>query len=461
MSSMKHRFPFIAVAFLLAAVPATLLAQQPPPAEGDESQLIAVLQSDAPLFDKAKACQRLAVIGTKKCVPVLAKLIADKELSHYARTGLEPIPDPSVDAALRDALGKLEGGLLAGVINSVGMRRDAAAVADLKKLLGSADPAVAGAAAWALGRIATPEAVKILRGKLAGPASLRPAVADACLTAADSLLAADKQADAVNLLDALREADMPAHIQIAALQGAIRARGPDGLPLLVECLRSKDKARFRVGLQMVQEMGGPEMARALMQELKLPEPSKVPENAVVIKKAQYGAGDRWVDVTEQVIAAVQGGTAIEASNGLAGDPAPGVVKQLRVVYKKGGREQTVEVPEKEKFSIEGSVPQHPRQVLLIYALGDLGEEVALPVVSQAAKCDAWDVSRAAIRVLGELGDASAVPVLLAAAVEESGVSQTAQQSLAELKGEDVNAAIAKALDKTLNDLFWEESKHEG
>ncbi|NQT38540.1 MAG: hypothetical protein HQ581_13675, partial [Planctomycetes bacterium] len=103
------------------------------------AKLIVVLQSDAAPFDKAKACQRLALIGTKEAVPALAALLADERLSSYARFGLEPIPDPSVDDALRDALGRLHGRLLAGVINSIGVRRDVKAVGALTKL--ASDPA--------------------------------------------------------------------------------------------------------------------------------------------------------------------------------------------------------------------------------------------------------------------------------------------------------------------------------
>jgi len=433
-------------ACLLAAIPAPVFAQQPPPAEGNETQLIAVLESDAPLFDKAKTCQQLAVIGTKKAVPVLAKLLPNEELSHYARFGLEPIPDPSVDKALRDAMGKLEGGLLVGVINSIGMRRDAKAVADLKGLMGNSDKAVAAAASAALGRIATPEAIKTLRGALSGPESSRPAIGDACLTAADMLIADGKQTEAAALYDALREADPPPYLQIAALHGAIRARGADGMPLLKECLASEDKSLFRVAMRMAHEIGGPDVAKTLMQALELPDASDASEEGLVIKKAEYGAGDKQVDVTDQVIAAVESGSPITASNSLAGDPANGVVKRMVVVFTKDGKEQTVEVPEGEQFSIEGSVARHPRQVLLISALGDLGQKDALPVVLEAAQNSAWDIRRAAVRVLGGLGDASAVPVLLSTAVEEGGLSQAAFQSLTELDGKEVDATVAKALD---------------
>ncbi len=114
-------------------------AQQEPPASGDEAALLSVLQSDAPIFEKAKACQQLSVTGTKNAVPVLAKLLADDQLSHYARYALEPIPDPSVDEALRASLAQVQGGLLVGVVNSIGMRRDAGAIEALTKLLSNQD----------------------------------------------------------------------------------------------------------------------------------------------------------------------------------------------------------------------------------------------------------------------------------------------------------------------------------
>ncbi len=93
-----------------------------------EAKLIAVLQSDAPPAEKAITCKRLAVYGTKDAVPALAPLLLDKELSSWARIALEAIPGPAADEALRSALGKAQGRLLIGVINSIAVRRDAQAV---------------------------------------------------------------------------------------------------------------------------------------------------------------------------------------------------------------------------------------------------------------------------------------------------------------------------------------------
>jgi hypothetical protein len=83
---------------LLAAV--VLAASNPAFARGqaqaeETRRQIAVLQSGADLHDKARACQRLAAVGGKEAVPVLAGLLADENLAAYARSALEAIADPS------------------------------------------------------------------------------------------------------------------------------------------------------------------------------------------------------------------------------------------------------------------------------------------------------------------------------------------------------------------------------
>ena len=127
-----------------------------------------MLRSDATQEEKSAACRQLARVATKEAVPTLAALLGDEKLSHMARYALETIPDPSVDDALRDALGKVKGRPLLGVIGSLGVRRDAKAVDALAKLLADADADVAQAAARALGKIGTPEAAKALEDALAG-----------------------------------------------------------------------------------------------------------------------------------------------------------------------------------------------------------------------------------------------------------------------------------------------------
>ena len=122
-----------------------------------QAMLLALLGDPrAPEFAKAKACQRLAIVGNVGAVPALAALLADPKLAHYARFALEPIPAPAVDRALRQALGKLEGDLLIGVINSVGRRKDAEALDALAKIVRGDNSDAALAARAALGSIRSP-----------------------------------------------------------------------------------------------------------------------------------------------------------------------------------------------------------------------------------------------------------------------------------------------------------------
>ena len=195
----------------------------------NEKKLIAVLTSDAPHKEKADACRELGVIGTKEAVPALAALLGDAKLSHMARYGLEPIPDASVDEALRDAVGKLKGRPLVGAIGSIGVRRDAKAVPLLAKTLESSEANVAPTAARSLGKIGTPEAAKVLEQALAkAPAPVRPAVADGCLACAEAMLAGGKRTEAAALYEIVGKADLPKHFRIAAAHGAILARQKGG-----------------------------------------------------------------------------------------------------------------------------------------------------------------------------------------------------------------------------------------
>jgi HEAT repeat protein len=233
-----------------------------------ERALISILQSSAPPAEKAVPCKQLAIYGTKDAVPALAALLADAELASWARIALEAIPDPAAAAALRNALDKLQGKLLIGVINSIGVRRDPKAVSDLAKKLKDQDPNVVSAAAVALGRIGGATAAKALTQSLsAAPETARSDVARGCILCAESFLAQGKSTDARKLYDTVRTASVPRQRQLEAIRGAILARQSAGLPLLLEQLRSPDKALFGIGLRTARELPGRDITEALAAEL--------------------------------------------------------------------------------------------------------------------------------------------------------------------------------------------------
>ena len=233
-----------------------------------EQELLAVLRSEAPPAEKAIACKGLAIHGSAAAVPELAKLLPNPHLSSWARISLEAIPGEESNEALRNAANSLEGRLLVGMINSIGVRRDEKAVDALTAKLQDADQEVAAAAAVALGNIGNSDATRSLRGALADARSgVRSAVAEGCVLCAERLYVEGHLVAAVEIYDQVRTADVPMQRIIEATRGAILARGQDGLPLLIGLFQSKNNKMFQLALGTVREFPGSDVDKALAAEL--------------------------------------------------------------------------------------------------------------------------------------------------------------------------------------------------
>lgn len=267
----RVRLPLVAM--LLALSLAGSAAGQRPAGRSDkEREQLAILRGTGAEADKALACKMLAIHGSADAVNDLATLLANERLSSWARIALEAIPDPAAGEALRRAAGTLGGLPLIGVIHSLGVRRDAAAVPMLSTKLADGDAAVASAAAHALGLVGDGPATAALRAALPrAQGAVRSAVAEALVRCAERSLAGGNNTEAIAIYDEVRAADVPAQRKIEATRGAILALGEAGVPLLVEQLRSPDEKSFRLGLSVAREMPAGATDRALADELaKLP-----------------------------------------------------------------------------------------------------------------------------------------------------------------------------------------------
>jgi len=268
---LKLKMSFVLFVTLFSGIALQLCSQTVSAAASEEvDKLISVIKSDAPHKEKADACRRLAIIGTKDAVAPLAELLADEKLSHMARYALEPIPDPAVDKALRDALGKLKGGPLVGVIGSIGVRGDATAVAALKEKLLDSDPQISQATARALGSIGTLDAAKALQRALPDVQKGNQLVmCEGLFRCAEVLAAKDLRGDAVAIYDLLLSSEVPHQVRGGALRGAILTRPQkDGLKLLRRNLLSEDWILFSAAVQTSQELPGSKVTKVLTAKLK-------------------------------------------------------------------------------------------------------------------------------------------------------------------------------------------------
>ncbi len=231
-------------------------------------KLTAALTSAATVEGKKFLCRQIGLIGTAAQVPALAPLLADKDLSMAARSALQAIPGDEASTALRITLERSKGLDAAGLINTLGERRDKASVPAIARFLSEPDTIPAGAAIDALGKIADSESLDALtkaHPKLAG--SLLSPWCDAMLKCAESLASSGNAAKAAAIYQTLCAADKPKHVRIAAFPRMIALKGGDAETQVVGALAGPDAVLRTAALRCVPTTGSPEQLKQSLQTL--------------------------------------------------------------------------------------------------------------------------------------------------------------------------------------------------
>jgi HEAT repeat protein len=237
-----------------------------------EGKLVGLLsQPSLPVGAQNYICLTLSVIGGEKSVPALADLLGDERKADLARLALERIPHASAGAALRSALPKTAGRTRIGLAQSLGVRRDEAAVPLLAPLLKESDPATRSAAAHALGLIGGERATTAL---LATGRLDVPAIADAAMRCADQLPAQGAKAAAAIYRTVMTNA--PAYVGEAALVGLARVAPDEAGARLLALFDSGDEAAVARAIRLARRVQVPTFARAAADRLpKLPAGAQV------------------------------------------------------------------------------------------------------------------------------------------------------------------------------------------
>jgi len=389
-------------------------------AQSEEEKLIAILKSDRPSNEKAWACRKLKLAGTLASVPALAACLPDKELAHSARYALETMPYPEAAAALRDAVPKATGLTKAGILDSIGDRRDKEAVPLLAPLAADADPNVASSAAVALGKIGGPEAIAALKAARAkAPEAAKQAVADGLLRCADQLLRAGDKPAAAALFKQVHQPAEPEHVRTAAMVGMLLA-ADDPLPMLEGSLSGSDRAAHRAALDALHELTGEAVTKAAAAQIAKAEPKvQVALIEVLGQRGDAAAAPAIIEATKSAQPAVC--IAALHALGFLGDPAS--VPVLLETAAKG----------------EGVAQETARDALARIA----GKGVREALAAQLSNADPA-VQAELVRTLGARRDTAAVPALLKMAKGNDAAARTAAlRSLAQLADE---AAVGDLVD---------------
>ena len=268
---MKLKLQMILALVLAISCVMPVAAQDADP--NDPAALLATVQSaDATLHAKAIACKKLAFYGTPDAIPVLAALLPDEKLSHYARFALEGIPDPAATAALRESTKTLTGRQLIGVVGSLGSLRDEASIELLGELLKNEDTDVVIAAASSLGKIGNEAALGVLKagdlGSIKVDAIGRRALADACIECSEHLAAESKELEAsqaIFLIASLygNQESVPRAVYVATHRALLLIDRQISAQEISE-LFIADPAKKELGLRLIREVESEEIAATLI-----------------------------------------------------------------------------------------------------------------------------------------------------------------------------------------------------
>jgi len=389
----------------------------------EEQDLLAVLQSNAPVPQKWSACQRLRLAGSPKAVPVLAAMLTDERLSQAARHALEGMPFPEAGAALRDALAKTSGPLKAGVIDSLGWRGEAAAVPLLAPLLSDADSGIAAAAATALGRIGGPEAIAALTAaRSKAPAAVLPSVLDGLLQCADRLLSNDKPA-AAKVYAGLQDAALPPHIRAAAWRGMCLAEPARRGDMVIKALTGSDRPIQSAALKLLHESGDAQLVKACAGRWDL-----------LPAEAQLAVLDAYVKIGAEAMPTVQAAlsgkhpavrvAALRALGELGGASAVPILARAAASSDTAGRDAAREsLVRLRGADVTGAIQAHLKmaepleKAELLRVLGERGEGQSAGLLLENAASESEPVRLAALASLTRLALPETVVPLLELAIK--------------------------------------------
>lgn len=421
------------------------LADQPEKLAEVEATLIEYLEDpDTPFLALQATCNALGIVGSKAAVPALAKLLAkDAKHASAARRALECIEGPEAATALLNELEKGRSFNQDGIINSLGRRREAAAVPALASLAERGNAAAIGA----LGKIGNEESLAALR-LLPGS----PKATTALLVCANRLTT-DGNADAARPVfkTLLAQEDLATHQLTAALRGMLMA-GPDaGMAHVWSMLEDPDKST--VALNVLGSVpGDAQVAKDILAHFDgLPRETQVALAAILGSMGQPEARQKMLELAQSDAHPALKQAAIEALGGIPGDKAS--VRFLCSLaidrdndYRNAAREALVNTPgtQAEDVIIDGirSANKEEREEYIRAAERRMLER-ACPALLEVASDADLDLRKSAFGVLREIAGPEEYQALIERAVAAPEPVRGAAVRAVQYAGRKVKAPAAR------------------
>ena len=367
------------------------------------AKLGAILENkDATKDAKKFACRQLAIVGDEKQVPILKAILVgdDEEMAFFARYVLERMPNDAALQTLREALSKTKSATLAGVIDSLGVRRDSLSREALEKLAVGNDPHIARAALYSLSKIGDVWSAKTFENART-KSVVRYAALNASLMYAYQLLKRPKS-------------------QMAAVQYE---------PISV--------------------------AQKIFDEIyalpNIPSATKVAAwRGRISAWSQWGENNNWIGLPPKLEPLVG---KVEGANDVHGLISTAVIEALKSNDKNlhlTAAGIISELPEGALISVANGVSTLPEssQVLALNSLSNFRIPAVRTAAVTALKSKDENVRVAALGTLAMAGDVSTIGTLTKSAADGSMAEKNvAQSSLERLRGADIDAELMAQLEK--------------
>lgn len=376
-----------------------------------EKRYLQLLRSPAvTLAGKQFVCEQLSLMGSKKSVGTLAKMLADSATFEMAKFALERIPHGSAGKALRKMLDKTKGVRQIGLINALAQRRDTKVIKWLRRHIADPDSAVAAASIAAMGRIGNGAAASTLRQAWRSAAgSMKARYAHALLDCAGARFAAGEASAAYEIYAELYAKSQSGPSRTAALRGMVLSARQRSAEVLLGVLQSGDREMAAAAAALAREISPERSIAALLQEFQNLTP------ATQVKLLSAVAGRRDEEARRMALSAAESPredvriAAVQAL-GVCGDAS--TVASLAHFAGAKGRPARAAQESLARLRSEGvdaeilrQLPEAPEreQVALIQAAAARRIVQAAPILLDLTKGISEPVRLQAIKSLGEIG----------------------------------------------------------
>ena len=231
-----------------------------------EQALLARLQKPAPERLQRFLLRLITVVGTPQSVPVLEKLLGNKDLREAARMALQAIPGAEAGSVLERAFSRAtEPQWKSALLLAIGARKQPGSARVVLSALKATQPEVRLTAITVAGEFPTSEIQKALQ-TIAQKGSQREkeAAQHSLARIAERLRRSAATAQAAGLYEWLYANGTTSSVRCAALTGMARTPRPSTPATLVKALQHANPAIAETAYALVQEVRMPELTEQLV-----------------------------------------------------------------------------------------------------------------------------------------------------------------------------------------------------